>query len=252
MRKSLTLTCRGAGKGKLGQCLLDKRPFGRDNTYRPVSNGPHRPTMDTIETSKASLFDDERSGFIYRTAAQMIYKKGFDAISMNEIAKALDLTKPGLYYHVKGKKQLLFSIMEFAMDLLDTHVIEPAQAIVDAEERLRLIISQHARLLTHEAGALAILIDEDAGLSEKQRRAIVQRKRAYFDLLRRTLEELEAQGRLRPNDTTVAAFSLLGMVMWISRWYNTKGRLDSEQVIHDVTEIALGGMIAPREARKDP
>ena len=211
--------------------------------------------MASAESIKASsLFDDERSGFIYRTAAQMIYEKGFDATSMNEIAEALDLTKPGLYYHVKGKKQLLFSIMDFAMDLLDTNVVEPARSIADPEQRLRLIIGQHARLLTHEAGALAILIDEDAGLSTDQREEIVQRKRAYFELLRRTLEELQAQGRLRPVDSTVAAFSLLGMVMWISRWYDPQGRLDSEQVVRDVTEIALGGMIVPagETPRADP
>ena len=202
--------------------------------------------MDSVEPIKAaSLFDDKRSGFIYRTAAQMIYEKGFDAISMNEIAEALDLTKPGLYYHVKGKKQLLYSIMSFAMDLLDTNVVEPAKAIADPDQRLRLIIAQHARLLTHEAGAVAILIDEDAGLSSDQREQIVRRKRAYFELLRDTLEEIKAQGRLRPSDSTVAAFSLLGMVMWISRWYDPQGRLDAEQVVHDVTEIALGGMVSP-------
>ncbi len=195
--------------------------------------------------STPNLFDNTRSGFIYRTAAQMIYEKGFDATSMNEIAEALELTKPGLYYHVGGKKQLLYSIMDFAMDLLDANVVEPARLITDPEQRLRAIISEHARLLTHEAGALAILIDEDAGLAAKDRDAIVQRKRDYFEFLRQTLEELAAAGRLRPIDTTVAAFSLLGMVMWISRWYDFKGRLDGEQVIGDVTEIALGGMLLP-------
>ncbi len=191
-----------------------------------------------------TLFDDERSGVIYRTAAQIIYEKGFDATSMNEIAEALDLTKPGLYYYVKGKKQLLYSIMDFAMDLLDVNVIVPAKAIKDPAERLRAIIEEHARLLTHEAGALAILIDEDAGLSEDHRVDIVRRKRDYFDLLRRTLEELKAMGRLRPVDSTVGAFSLLGMVMWIARWYDPKGRLESESVVRDITEIAYAGMVS--------
>ncbi|MEM8997548.1 MAG: helix-turn-helix domain-containing protein, partial [Acidobacteriota bacterium] len=108
---------------------------------------------------KAALFDDERAGRIYRTAAQMIYEKGFAATSMNEIAEAVELTKPGLYYYVKGKKELLFAIMGFAMDLLDVEVVAPAQEESDPEARLREIIRRHARLLTHEAGAVAILID---------------------------------------------------------------------------------------------
>lgn len=190
-----------------------------------------------------TLFDDDRSGVIYRTAARIIYEKGFDATSMNEIAEALDLTKPGLYYYVKGKKQLLYAIMDFAMDLLDSNVIVPAKSIEDPAERLRRIIEEHARLLTHEAGALAILIDEDAGLSTEHREDIVRRKRDYFDLLRQTLEELKALGRLRPVDSTVGTFSLLGMVMWIARWFDPKGRLESESVIRDITDIAFAGLV---------
>ncbi len=199
-----------------------------------------------VGISKArDLFDDERAGIIYRTAARMIYQKGFDATSMSEIAQAVDLTKPGLYYYVKGKKELLYSIMDFAMDLLDSEVVGPAKVIEDPEERLRIIVGQHARLLTHEAGALAILIDEDAGLSAEQREEITHRKRAYFDLLRDTLEDLKGQDRLRPVDSTVATFSMLGMIMWIARWYDPKGRLEREQVVSDVTEIALAGLLAP-------
>ncbi len=205
----------------------------------------------TTASSLPDLFDNGKSGVIYRKAAEMIYEKGFDGISMNEIAEALDLTKPGLYYYVKGKKQLLHKIMSYAMDLLDVSVVKPGRAIEDPEERLRFIIQQHARLLTHEAGALAILIDEEAGLSDEQRREIVRRKRDYFEFMRRTLEELKALGRLRPLDTTVAAFSLLGMVMWIARWYDPKGRLEGEQVVRDVTEIAAGGMLVDPMATAD-
>ena len=203
--------------------------------------------MRAIQTP--DLFEDERAGNIYRTAARIIYEKGFDATSMNEIAEAVELTKPGLYYYVKGKKELLFAIMGFAMDLLDSEVVGPAQQMEDPEERLRIIVRQHARLLTREAGAVAILIDETGGLSEEQRVAITRRKRAYFDFLRETLEKLAAEGRLREVDPTTAAFSLLGMLMWIARWYDTSGRLKPEDVVRDVTEIAVSSVLAGSPAR---
>lgn len=190
------------------------------------------------------LFDDERAGNIYRTASRMIYEKGFDATSMNEIAEAVELTKPGLYYYVKGKKELLFAIMNFAMDLLDSEVVGPAQQIEDAAERLRIIVRQHARLLTRETSAVAILIDETGGLSDEQRIEITRRKRAYFELLRQTLERLAADGRLRPVDPTTAAFSLLGMLMWLARWYSPAGRLKPEEVVRDITEIAVASVLA--------
>ena len=189
------------------------------------------------------LFDDERAGAIYRTAARMIYEKGFDATSMNEIAEAVDLTKPGLYYYVKGKKELLFSIMSFAMDRLDEEVIGPAREIADSQERLRWIVRQHARLLTREAGVLGILMDEVSGLSPEQKTRITARKREYFDLLRSTLDELAAEGRLRELDTTVAAFSILGMVMWLARWFDSEGDLSGDRVAENLVEIAVAGML---------
>ncbi|MEM1180694.1 MAG: TetR/AcrR family transcriptional regulator [Acidobacteriota bacterium] len=192
---------------------------------------------------KASLFDDERAGRIYRTAAKMIYEKGFAATSMNEIAEAVELTKPGLYYYVKGKKELLFAIMCFAMDLLDVEVVARAEEARDPEARLRVIVSRHAHLFTQDVSAMAILIDEVGGLSEAQRVAITARKRAYFDFIRQTLEALQADGRMRPIDTTTATFSILGIVMWLSRWYQSDGRMASDTVVADVTEIALNGVL---------
>lgn len=196
-----------------------------------------------IAESKIGLFDDDRAGNIYRTAAQMIYEKGFDATSMNAIAEAVDLTKPGLYYYVKGKKELLFAIMSFAMDLLEKEVVQPAREQRNAEARLRSIIDRHAHLMTQDTSAVAILIDEAAGLSEPQREEIVQRKRDYFDFIRATLEELRDQGTLRPIDTTTATFSLLGMLMWITRWYQPGGRRQAEEVVDDVTEMAIRGLL---------
>ena len=197
----------------------------------------------TATLGNPTLFEDERAGNIYRTAARMIYENGFDATSMNAIAKAVDLTKPGLYYYVGGKKELLFSIMSFAMDLLEREVITPARGLEDPEERLRAIIRRHARLLARDTGALAILIDEVGGLTEEQRAVIVARKRRYLEFLRGTLDALREAGKLRNIDTTVAAFSLLGMVMWISRWYDADGKLTSDEVANDITHIAVGGML---------
>jgi len=116
--------------------------------------------------ARSALFDDQRAGAIYRTAAQLIRRRGFAATSMAEIAEAVELTKPGLYYHVKGKKELLFAIMSHAMDLLDREVVASATPEEDPEQRLRIIVDRHCRLLMRdEHGALGILIDEVEGLS---------------------------------------------------------------------------------------
>ena len=54
-------------------------------------------------------------------------------------------------------------------------------------------------------------------------------------------------GRLRDLDPTVAAFSLIGMILWLPRWFRPGGRLTTEQAANEIAEMALGGLLKPAE-----
>lgn len=211
-----------------------------------------RPAKNPFSLSEPT--ETDRLAEIYRAAAQIICEKGYDATSMNEIAEAVGITKPGLYHHISGKRNLLFGIMNFGMDELEEQVIAPARATKDPEQRLRTIITNHVHLITSRStpqgnNPVTIVVDEVAGLTPAHRRKINQRKRAYVDLIRETLEEIKLKGRLSEVDVTAAAFSLLGMILWLSRWYDPAGRLTPEQVCEEVTNIALGGLLRPQSQR---
>ncbi len=198
--------------------------------------------------------EPDRVDIIYRAAARIICEKGYDATSMNAIAEAVGITKSGLYHHISGKRNLLFNIMSFGMDSLEEQVIIPARAVADAEQRLRTIIVNHVQLITSRStpegnNPVTILVDEVAGLTPAQRRKIDQRKRTYVDLIRETLKELAAEGKLREVDVTAAAFSLLGMILWLSRWYNPAGRLTPEQLSREVMNIAMNGLLSQSKPR---
>ena len=202
----------------------------------------------------STLSDEpDRLDEIYRAAALLICEKGYDATSMNDIAEAVGLTKAGVYHHIEGKRDLLFRIMNFGMDELDEYVIFPARAIADAESRLRAIVTNHVWLITSHItpqgyNPVTIVVEEVAGLTPEHRRKIDQRKRAYFDLIRDTLEQLKKEGKLREVDVTVATFSLLGAILWLSRWYLPDGRLTPEQIVEEISKITLGGLLRPRFA----
>src|SRR5207247_2778294 len=159
--------------------------------------------------------EPDRLGEIYRAAAQIGCEKGYDATSMNDIAEAVGITKAGLYHHISGKNDLLFGIMNFGLDSLEEQVIAPAQAVADAEERLRTIITNHVELITSRSSLrgnpVSIVLDEVAGLTPAQRRKTDERKRSYVNLIRDTLTSLKRDGKLSDVDVTAATFSLLGM-----------------------------------------
>ena len=110
------------------------------------------------------------------------------------------------------------------MERLESTVIEPSRQHSDPQERLLSIVTRHAQLLTEGNKAITILTDEIDGLKPKHRKQILDRKRAYFELVRGTLDELHAQGKLREVDPTVAAFSLFGTLLWLPRWFHVGAR----------------------------
>ena len=195
---------------------------------------------------------DTRRARMCRTAAQLFRDRGYDATSVSDVARALGLTKAGLYHHFESKEALLFEIMMYGLDRVRDDVITPARAIRDPEARLRAMIVTHARIATRGQGAIAHLGDEIRALPPSGRRQIEQRMRVYVDLIRNTLRELKAAGRLRNVDPTVATFSLLGMILWLPRWFRQGGRLDQAQVAEAIAEFALGGLLVParRETAK--
>jgi AcrR family transcriptional regulator len=201
----------------------------------------------TVRTARVvPIAPDARRAAMYRTVAQIFRDRGFDATSVSDIARALGLTKAGLYHHFESKEALLFEIMMFGLDKVRDEVIVPVRAIRDPEERLRQLIVRHGRIITRGQGAVAHLGDEIRALPPAARRQIEHRMRIYFDLVRDTLGELRADGRLRDVDPTVATFSLIGMILWMPRWFRQDGRLTQEQVAKELAGLALGGIVRRR------
>ena len=190
----------------------------------------------------------KKASHVYRVAAEIMCRKGYEATSMNDIAEAAGLTKAGIYHYIRGKEELLFEIMTYAMDNVDNHIIAPAREIDDAEARLRTIVECHTRSVLGGTGAITIVLDETASLTPSHRRTITARKRAYLDFIRQTLKQLADEGKLREINPTIGAFSLLGMILWISRWYRRDGKISAEKALKEYVEIGMSAVLKRRQA----
>src|SRR5215510_6565590 len=84
---------------------------------------------------------------ILRTAGRLFQQRGYDATSMNDVAAVLKLSKGGLYHHFQSKDEILFEIMNHAMDIMQERVINPVSSIADPEERLRSLIRLHIEVV---------------------------------------------------------------------------------------------------------
>lgn len=192
-----------------------------------------------------TVSDDYRAVDIYRKAAAIIYEKGFNATSMGDIAEAVDLTKGGLYYYIKGKKALLFAIMNFAIDQLEQEILADVREEPDPERRLALLVAGHVRVVIQDPSAMSILVYEEENLTTEHAAKILERKEEYDTMLRDSIREVLANtGNPGGLDPQVVTYSLLGMIHWVVRWYKPSG-LDRQQVVHQITHLVLHGILSP-------
>src|SRR5262249_24433411 len=202
------------------------------------------PKANTLPRLKA------RRNEICLTAAHTFAERGFDATSVNDIAAALGITKAGLYHYIPSKESLLFDIITLRLDSIDEEVIEPTRHTADPEARLLDIVLRHALLATCNDGVITLLIDEVHALPEPQRKKINLRRRKYFEYVRKTLRELDARGRLTDVDPTVAAFSVIGAIMWLPQWFRPGGRLSSDEVAEEMVQFIAAGVLRSAATRR--
>jgi AcrR family transcriptional regulator len=194
---------------------------------------------------------------ILRTAARLFQQRGYDATSMNDVAAALKLSKGGLYHHFQSKDEILYEIMNHAMEITEERVLNPVRGIADAEERLRALIRLHIEVvLSPRDREITVMLHENHPLPPSLRKRINGRKKDYVHFLEKLLGEVQeksrdkAQGNHKPINAKVkvspraAAFALLGMINWIYQWYKPEGDLQAQNLVPQFTDLIFGGIFA--------
>jgi AcrR family transcriptional regulator len=186
---------------------------------------------------------------ILRTAARLFQQQGYDGTSMNDVAAALKLSKGGLYHHFQSKDEILFNLMNHAMDITEERVIAPVKAIADSEERLRTLIRRHiAVVLSERDREITVMLHENHPLTPALRKRINARKKDYVHFVENLIAEVQANAQSvrggsskRTVTPRAAAFALLGMINWIYQWYHPDGSLQEESLVQQYTEIFFQG-----------
>src|SRR5216110_1769519 len=131
---------------------------------------------------------------ILRAAARLFQQQGYDATSMNDVAAALKLSKGGLYHHFQSKDEILFDLMNHAMDITEERVINPVKAIADPEERLRMLIRRHIGVVLSERDReITVMLHENHPLSPALRKRINARNKDYIHFLENLIAEVQTE-----------------------------------------------------------
>jgi TetR/AcrR family transcriptional regulator, cholesterol catabolism regulator len=181
---------------------------------------------------------------ILERAARLIYEKGYEGTSMQDIADACGLTKAGLYHHVSTKEALLIAIMEYGMDLFEEVVLSRVEDITDPLERLRRTMAHNIELVTQDSSKeVTIILHEHQTLTGAAQNKINARKKRYVRFLEDSFRQAMESGQIRKVDPTIASFAFLGSVLWSYKWYRPDGRITAQQLSDGTIDLFFNGLV---------
>lgn len=184
---------------------------------------------------------------VLRTAAQLFNEKGFHAVSLDEVAERLNVTKPTLYYYVKSKDEILAECVRSGLELMQEAIARSDEAGGTAIDKLVAAMRKYAEITTMDFGKCLIRVGEDP-LPPESRRAVRRLKAEIDHEFRHLIEQGIAEGSLRDVDPKLAAFTLAGALSWIGRWYRADGELSPDQIAEQCIGVLMGGLAVPASA----
>ena len=188
---------------------------------------------------------------LIREAGRAFARKGFHNTSLDEVANALNVTKPALYYYIRTKQEILFECHNLALDIGQRAKEIAFTATEDPHERLRLFLRTYIAMVTSELGSYAVLAEPVSSLDPEQQEHIIKRRREFDRIFRSLVAESIELGKIPPCNPKLAVAFFMGAVNTISRWFDPDGDCSSEEIADTYIRFIMDGLngAAPVDAR---
>lgn len=188
-----------------------------------------------------SSISHTRKEKIIETAARLFKEKGFSAVTMRDLAKAMDIKAASLYNHIDSKQDLLKSII---ISLAETftkgmHIIKHDDT--STIQKLEAIVTLHVEITSNNTDGMASLNNDWMHLEDQL---------AYYIGLRKDYEEdfigiIEAgiqSGEILNADPEIIMFSILTTLRSLYLWIPKKEDLHQQELVQQLSQVLINGI----------
>jgi AcrR family transcriptional regulator len=196
--------------------------------------------------AKSELFDrstlrEKRREAIIRAAATAFNREGFHNTSMDDLAAALNTSKPTLYQFFENKQKLLYACHQHAMDYGEAGLALAHREGKSGREKLAIYCRHYMHGVMHDFGSCAVLTDIDA-LRKDDRAAAIERRARISAATRELIEEASRDGSFASVDSKLASLFVLSVVNWILIWYRPDGGRTRDEIVETFISMIENGL----------
>jgi AcrR family transcriptional regulator len=192
---------------------------------------------------------DVKREAVIRAAARAFSTRGYHDTSIDEIAAALNVTKPTIYYYVANKEQLLLECILTGLERVLEPFRRPPVPGASARQRLNDMIRHYAQAIASEYGGCMVRA-EDLGLAPESLARIKKLKSEIDHGIRALLEEGIRDGSISTGNPKMTSFALAGALNWIAHWYRENQSMTAAEIAEAFVGIFNSGLTPRAEAAR--
>lgn len=183
-------------------------------------------------------------------AVQVFSEKGYDAASVDAVAKAANIRKPSVYKHVRSKEDLLMGILDRAHEQSMALWAEVEQLDDPPIVRLHSYLVSHVLWYLDNVELLNVFFREWRSVTTPERRELIaERRRGYDRLMRQLIAECQGSGAADPSlDVKYVSFFALGAVNTTPDWFRHQEAGDTAAAVARDTADLVVNMITIGQA----
>jgi AcrR family transcriptional regulator len=184
---------------------------------------------------------ETRKEEIVRVAAKLFKEKGYSAVTMRDLAKAMGIKAASLYNHISSKQDILNAII-IALAEEFTEGMRIIQSSNDScIHKLKKIIALHVKISSQNSYGMASLNNDWMHLEEKL--GYYKKLRTDYEQdFRAILKDGIASGDIVDAKPDVMLFSILTTLRSLYIWIPKKEDIDLEDLSNTLNQILIEGI----------
>jgi AcrR family transcriptional regulator len=182
--------------------------------------------------------------------AELFHSGGYEAVSIVDTAEKLSVSRATLYRTVPTKQDLLGILFERSTREITERVETAIRDIADPAERLREMVRLQSEAAVQMRSYMPVFFDGGDLPND-----VVQRwhkwSRQFEKLWVSVVAANMEAGNIEKGDLVVTTRLILGMILWVSRWYRPKEKITADEIAdHAIGLLRLGYVPGETGSRK--
>ncbi|HSS34418.1 MAG TPA: TetR/AcrR family transcriptional regulator [Solirubrobacterales bacterium] len=191
----------------------------------------------------ATVQRKSRRGEILQAFTEMVAERGYDEVSIRDVAEALGISKGTILHHFRSKEALLEQVHNEYMRRRLAEATDFLAEFDDPVDQLQLIVYQLMLSQQDDRAATVAFSREIVRSAEEEVMAEVRAMRDQYsalviEIIRRGVES----GAFEQVDPQLTALQVFGMCNWSWTWFKPEGRWPASKIADEFCRTLIGGL----------